>query len=760
MKNVKNAVESEGGTAQGGIHLSVNYGIYSNRMLSFSSCVCMHIDMCWWETRLVHERDLEYAAKTKERKNFPLLVSHYFLRAPNFAHRLVLPEYVWFPTSTFNNTDSATIINKMNPFIPHQYDDTTTMMQIDKENDENKTTSRVILPRDARLDSSYHDDAITMMRTTDTCPPPAKQYQHRLPLKKRKVQYPWHRDSSDMMMSNNTTLTPSSTIPTTTILPQTILKRQVASYWSPVHGTSDEFASASSPVDGPYDYLERYGEKALLVYPKGPQTLFYHHGNHHTITTAAADTNGTTTQTQHWMPLLFPPIRDPIEFIHHNKKKATQSNYSTTTTRNANQDDTMAATIVADKDDDDDVDSKNNSSSQTFVSPKTTTTTTIPPDLIIVPTRTTATKKIVSKAKQDFHTSTGTSRQGVVTPSPAPPLLLPTDNKTTTTPSTAPLQNHHYDTKTRPCCTVPHDTPAKMTTQPKTAATTTTTMMMTMTTTTIKPSPIKPRGNKHRFSSNTAVVPMAGRSAADPILIDSSDEDDLRTAPQEGSDTSIATNRAIVHGVPSKAACHPGANARHDVPNHVTTAVPPGPDASQTAPAFYPIRQDRVTTTAVQGHTNCSQGANIPCSHNDATPKAKNTTRRPMGKATNTAVATTATTTTVAKDRGMLTSASAHTVTTSHQRHQRHHYLHRRNLRHDPQPQQSQSVPDYHRCQPRRVSHPVISQDRQRLWYEEEEEERNGRIQGPDASTRTYSIHPLYRTHHSGRRSAAFSPHK
>lgn len=66
-------------------------------------------------------------------------------------------------------------------------------------------------------------------------------------------------------------------------LPMTILKRQVASKW-------DVPFSRGSTTGSPF-YLERYGEKALSLYPKGPQTLH--------------------------LPRCLQPVDDPARFIFH-----------------------------------------------------------------------------------------------------------------------------------------------------------------------------------------------------------------------------------------------------------------------------------------------------------------------------------------------------------------------------------------------------------------------------------------------------------
>eukprot|EP00977_Amphora_coffeiformis_P025399 scaffold19629_cov147-Amphora_coffeaeformis.AAC.3 len=55
------------------------------------------------------------------------------------------------------------------------------------------------------------------------------------------------------------------------VVPTTILLRQVASYWNPPTVVSRESSTSGSPF-----YLERYCEKALDLYPQGPQNLFRH----------------------------------------------------------------------------------------------------------------------------------------------------------------------------------------------------------------------------------------------------------------------------------------------------------------------------------------------------------------------------------------------------------------------------------------------------------------------------------------------------
>lgn len=96
----------------------------------------------------------------------------------------------------------------------------------------------------------------TTAKTTDGKAPISKMLpkypkeERRLPPKKRKVPVDYN----------------SSVVPTT------ILLRQVASCWDPPTTVSRE----SSPSSGSPLYLERYGEKALSLYPNGPQTALLH----------------------------------------------------------------------------------------------------------------------------------------------------------------------------------------------------------------------------------------------------------------------------------------------------------------------------------------------------------------------------------------------------------------------------------------------------------------------------------------------------
>lgn len=513
----------------------------------------------------------------------------------------------------------------------------------------------------ASLVSSYRSNpldfiiTITMNRSFvfDCAPPPPALTTTKSTATSRPttVRAKLSRTSSAPTRSNNTTTTSprKSALPPKkrkvsgkhlTQLPMTILKRQVASKWTAAsfsHGSS-VVTPAPPPITGSAFYLERYGEKALSLYPKGPQTLKVPRtsslqvvGDPAKFLRTLDHTTPTPTTTSVPLNVQIPQEEHSQQFKIPTPRKANKASVESIVHKKP------AAAVVA----------------------KTISQGSVPP----------------RKA----------SRQGVVTPSPMG-MILPSTTTTMATPS--------------------------------------------MPSRTLQPSPLKRSSSSRR---------LALGMAHDPInLVDNNNNDkvdDDYSTLTGGTLSTGPTNRAITQGSSNVPYLQGGSvsvgHVQFAVPARYVKNMPPGPDRTTTRQAFRPVRKVSLTNGTMMTPPSASSSS--------ITHSTRGRRRGRRGSSCSGGGATTQ----------ALTGTTATTVysPTSSRRPTTNQVV---DFMPPPPLYHAGLSPPYHDYAARTST--TTSAISATTTYRHDASSAN------NTPAATVPHHPLYQAHHSGRRSAAFSP--